>query len=674
MTRPMRLLTLAPLALLASAADLPVRQVVLYKHGVGYFERAGQLRPGENARLDFRPAEMDDVLKSLTLQDISGAKIGGVRYDSSQPLAERLADFPFQLGEQQPVSFLLDTLKGARIEVRLGPETVAGAIVGARQSPPSVQQAEREWLTLMLDSGEIRTFDLAAASAFRLADPRLQERLKEYLAAASGARSREARSVYIDSSEARQRQIVASYVIPVPVWKSSYRLIVPEGGGATLEGWAIVDNVTGEDWSNVRLSVVSGRPISFVSRLYEPRFVPRPEAQLPEERAQAPVVHQGGVVGGLAGPGASSLMAAMEKDEAKGMNERLAGARRMDAFVAGAPPPAPREMTSTVVPETEARELGELFEYSFAAPVTVRRGESAMLPFLQQKIAARKLLIYTGGGSQNPMNAVELTNDTGKTLDGGPLTVYEASAYAGEALMETVKTSDKRLVSYGIDLGTRITSQLESSSGVVREVHFRRGILQTRQAVRETRTYTIRNVDSKPKVLVIEHPVRPGFQLTGLKAAETTANAYRFEVKLGAGAEEKFPVTEERVFDSTYAIANLTPDLLTSHIQNKVLSEAARAQLQRIADQKRQIAETDAAISRGDREVSDLAADQGRLRQNIDSLNRVAGQQELVQQYARQLAAQESQLAAARDRQAGLRKKKAALESELNSLIEKTEF
>jgi hypothetical protein len=173
---------------------------------------------------------------------------------------------------------------------------------------------------------------------------------------------------------------------------------------------------------------------------------------------------------------------------------------------------------------------------------------------------------------------------------------------------------------------------------------------------------------------VIEHPVRPSFQLVDLKPAETTANAYRFEIKLAPGAVEKFPVTEERVFDSTYAVANLTPDILTTYIQNKTLTEAVRAQLQLIAGQKRQIAEADSAISRGDREISDLNSDQARLRQNIDSLNRVAGQQELVQQYARQLATQETQMAAARDRQAGLRKKKAALESELNSLIEKMEF
>jgi uncharacterized coiled-coil protein SlyX len=357
------------------------------------------------------------------------------------------------------------------------------------------------------------------------------------------------------------------------------------------------------------------------------------------------------------------------------MERRVAGQRpAMAAEMSFAAPAPAREPMSSVAPATEARELGELFEYSFATPVSVKKGESAMLPFLQQKIAARKLLIYSDPRSQNPMNAVELTNDTSKTLDGGPVTVYETSAYAGEALMETLKASDKRLISYAIDLGTRVTTQFESTSNIVREIHFRRGILTARQAAQETRTYTIRNVDQKPKVLILEHPARPNFQLVNLKPAETTASAYRFEIKLAAGAVEKFLVTEERVFDSTYAIANLTPDVLASYVQNKALSEAARLQLEKIGQQKRLIAEADGSITRTEREISDMTNDQGRLRQNIDSLNRVAGQQEQVQQYAKQLASQETQLAAARDRLAGLRKKRAALESDLNALIEKMEF
>jgi hypothetical protein len=351
----------------------------------------------------------------------------------------------------------------------------------------------------------------------------------------------------------------------------------------------------------------------------------------------------------------------------------MGGARRMmmaDAREAE----ASRDAPSTVAVTAEGRELGELFEYRFAQPVTVHKGESAMLPFLQQKIAARKLLIHSDPGAQNPMNAAELTNSSGKTLDGGPITVYDGGAYAGEALMETLKAGDKRLISYAVDLGTRITTALDSTRDAIREIHFRRGVLTTRSAIQETKTYTIRNVDQKPKTLVLEHPVRPGFKLLNQKPTETTAGAYRFEVRLAGAATEKFPLIEERVYDSSVMVANLGPDVLLSYVQNKALSETARKQLDGIAEQKRRIAEADADARRLQTEIADLTKDQERLRENIASLNRVSGQQEQVQKYARELAAQETRLAALRDQLSEARKRKAARESELNALIEKVEF
>jgi hypothetical protein len=272
------------------------------------------------------------------------------------------------------------------------------------------------------------------------------------------------------------------------------------------------------------------------------------------------------------------------------------------------------------------------------------------------------------------MNAAEITNSTGKTLDGGPLTIYDAGAYAGEALVETVKQGDKRLISYAVDLGTRITTAFDSKGEIVRELHLRRGILTSRVAAQETRTYTIKNVDAKPKTLIIEHPVRPQYTLLERKPSEKTPRAYRFEVKLAAGAEEKFPVVEERLYDQTYAVSNLTPDVIVTFTRNKNLSDAARKQLEQIAAQKRQIAEMDGDIRRTDAGVNDLVRDQERMRNNIGSLNQVSGQQQQVQTYAKQLAVQEAQIATLRDHSAEVKKKKAAAESALNALIESTDF
>jgi hypothetical protein len=653
----------------ALAADIPIHQVILYKSGVGYFERAGTLSPGESARLDFKASDMNDVLKSLTLEDRNGGKVSGLRYDSSEPLEQKLANFPFKIGGQAALSQFLDQMKGARIEIKYGAETVSGTIVSGRLVAADDKHSEREQAVLLLDSGEIRTLDLAAAGSIRFGDPKLQAQLKDYLTIVNQSRSLDRRSIYIDSSDAKERHIAASYMIPTPVWKSSYRLVFNDKTEPTLEGWAIIDNTSGEDWTNVLLSVVSGRPVSFISKLYEPKYVPRQTVELPEDRAAEPVVYQAGLGGGIRGDIAVGSGAAPPPPAA---TPAFRAAQIMGAI--NGRDAELKEPISNVAVNVASGDLGELFEYRFSTPVTVKKDESAMLPFLQQKIGSRKLLIYSESYGEHPMNAAELTNSTGKTLDGGPITVFDANSYAGEALMTTLKASDKRLISYAVDLGTRVTTQFDSSRNIVREIHVNRGMLTARLAMQETRTYTIRNVDQKPKTLIIEHAERPEYKLLNQKPAETTTNAYRFEVKLGPDSTEKFPVSEERVYDTTTAVSSLTPDVLLTYVQNKAISDTARQQLQQILDLKRQIADMDNQVRQLDGDINSLTQDQNRIRQNMMSLNQVSGQQDQVQKYARQLATQESQLATMRDHQSDLKKQRATVESSLSGMIEKLEF
>lgn len=641
-----------------SAADLPITEVTLYKHGVAHLERSGELKPGETARLDFKPDDMNDVLKSLTVTDRNGGKVNGVRYDSSDPLEKRLEDFPFRLGAGASLAAFLDQMKGARIELKLGAGDAAGVIISARvvEQSDKDRPSQREVLVLLMDLGDIRSFDLGAASAVKLADPKQQSQLAAYLVVLNQSHARDRRSVYIDAVSSGARQLIASYMTPAPVWKSSYRLMFGAAGEPTLEGWAIIDNTSGDDWNNVRLAVVSGKPVSFITKLYEPRYVQRPFAELAENQAAAPIVYQGAM-------GAVANKAVAPAPPPAQARMSMAEARAFDAV-------APSSFAATA----DTRQAGELFEYSFATPVTVKQGESAMLPFLQQKIGARKLLVYSESYGLNPRDAAELTNNTGKTLDGGPITVYDAGTYAGEALVETLPMSDKRLISYGVDLGTRVTTAFDSSQAVVREIHFQRGILTTHSALQETKTYTIKNVDAKAKTLVIEHNQRPGYTLMERKPSETTPSAYRFEVKLAASGTETFPVHEERVYDQSVSVTNLTPDVLAVYVQNKSLNETARRQLDQIAQKKREVAANDAAIRQAEADVTSLTQDQNRLRSNIESLNRVSGQQDQVQAYARQLAAAETKLAALRDTQSDLRKKKAVLDGELNSLMERIAF
>ena len=654
-----------------AAGELPVRQVILYKHGVAFFERSGDLASGESAKLDFKATDMDDVLKSLTVEEAGGGKITGVRYDSSQPLANRLADFPFKLGDRQSLAQFLDQLKGARIEVEYGNQPIKAAIVSGRvTADKDNKELSRELLVVLTDAGDLRTIDLGAVQSLRLTDPSLQLQLREYLTAVGNSRNKDQRSVYIDSADKKGRKISANYMIPMPAWKSSYRLQLPLTGEPMLEGWAIIDNTTADDWTNIKLSVVSGRPISFITKLYDPKFMVRPKAELAEDRMIAPEVYAGGVIGGImAGapppPPPAAKMRMNQRDTLQEMG--VAQSAQVQFARADA-------SQSTIAVSAEGREMGELFEYSFATPVTVKRNESAMIPFLQQKLGARKLLIYSDHNAPNPRNAAEISNSTGKTLDGGPITVYDSGAYGGEALMETLKAADKRLISYGIDLGTRITTAIGSVVSPIREVHLRKGTLTTRSSIRETVVYTIKNVDSKAKTLIIERPIRLGYTFVDTKPSESTDKSNRFEVKLAPNQSTRFPVIEESQAEESLYVSDVSPDVIAVWVQNKALTAAARQGLERIKAKQDEVASANTELESTTQQSAEIIKDQERLRQNLGSLNRVAGQEALVQKYVKDLADQENTIAQLRDKTAQLRKRKIALESELSSLIDKLEF
>ncbi len=690
-------LSLAPAisANMMDGADLPVRQVTLYKHGVAYFEREGSVPAGGEARLDFQAGDMNDVLKSLTVTDRSGNRITGIRYDSNESLDQKLSKYPFSLADQEMLSSFLDRLKGSQVELKTD-KTISGTIVSARAietGRETDQRTVKEQVTVLLDTGDLNNLDLATVSSIRLMDPKLQEQLKQYLQTLAQSRSKDKRSIYIDSAGSGVRDMQVAYISPTAVWKSSYRLVLGDST-STLEGWAIVDNTTDEDWKDVKLSVVSGRPISFISQLDTPRYGRRSVFELPEDQAAGPVVYAPGA--GLAQSEQMRVAGGVVSSSGHGYGPGQGGGMGGGTYMVNAPPPAP--MAAPQMKEQSAQEfavghyyqraspnisfvqgatgamLGELFEYNFAGPVTIKKNQSAMLPFLQDKVTGRKLLIYQENSGQHPVNAAEVTNQTGKTLDGGPITVYDGGAYAGEALFETVKDGDKRLIGYAVDFGTRVVTENGAGPSTVREIHASNGVVATRTAQEQTRIYTIKNVDPKPKTLIVEQAANDSYTVLTPKPVERTASAYRFEVKLPANGDQTLTVKQEYVSSFATIVQDVTPDMLLTVVENKALSPNGKKQLEGVLDMKRQLLQVENDLASAKAQSSDINDDQTRLRKNIDSLNRVAGQEEQVRKYSGQLAAGDVELTKLRDQTHQLTQKRDALHAELHQAIAKLDF
>ncbi len=674
-TAAVALLWLLAAPLWAAETVLPVRRVVLYKHGVGYFEREGKLDGRGDVLLEFKASEMSDVLKSLTLLGAGGA-VSGVSYEASDPLAKQLQQFAFSLPQGASLGQLLDQFKGARLAVRLGAGgELRGNILGVHRARRN-DSGEVEIVAMMLDGGEMRNVTLAEAAGIRLEDPRLQRELESYLQIVGSSQRRDSRLLRIHPGAATE--LAVGYVVEAPVWKTSYRVVLsPEKPReALLQGWAIVDNTTAEDWKGVTLALVSGLPVSFTQNLYQAHYVRRPHVGLPIEMAAGPQAHEGVLSDeekdSSASPAERALKSASADFRMREMNKRAPASPAMGGVAdAAALQRQEASYARSVEVATSARALGELFEYRIDRAVDIARNQSAMIPFLQSGVKVERVLLFTpGGAGEHPYDALLLENSTGKTLDGGAITVIEGSQYAGEALIETMKPGDSRPISFAVDLGTRISTAFESRQNEVFSVKVRRGTVLTRAKNVDVRTYTVRNTDSRPRKLVVEHPVRPQWKLAeGAKPAETTTRHYRFRMELPAKETAKLRVEEEHEISSSITLASLTPDLLATFVRNKALSPEAQKQLEQIFAVKEQIAAVQKDAAARQEELNELFRDQERLRQNINNLRSLPGQQDQVNAYAAKLTGQEKQVEAKNAALAAARSRLRQIQSQLDQLL-----
>src|SRR5438067_3001413 len=280
-----------------SETRLPVRRVVLYKNGVGYFEHSGRVRGSEDVTVDFTTAQLNDVLQSLTVLDLGKGRITGVSYNSTAPLEERLRSLHLPLGEKPTTAAFLDAIRGARIEVRSDGAAVAGRLLSVEEHQRKLKDDSTVTITeisLITDTGEMRTFELTPSTSVRVLDTDLQKDLSRYLQLLGTTRQQDSRRMTISTTGSGDRDVFVSYVSEVPVWKSTYRIVLPEKASEKpiLQGWAVVDNTVGEDWDNVQLSLVAGAPQSFVQQLSQPYYTRRPVVPLPSSMMLAPQTHE----------------------------------------------------------------------------------------------------------------------------------------------------------------------------------------------------------------------------------------------------------------------------------------------------------------------------------------------------------------------------------------------
>ena len=673
----------------AVPGKLPVRRVVLYKNGVGYFEHLGRVRGSQDVTIDFTSGQLNDVLKSLTILDLGKGRITGVSYNSEAPLGRRLGTLRLPVSDKPSVAEFLGALRGARLEVRSGAGAVIGRLLSVEKRTRTVkdQTIETDEISVVTDAGEVRTVELGPTTSVRIAERDLNQEVSRYLGLLATTREKDLRRMTISAAGAGDRQLYVSYISEVPLWKTTYRLVLPSKPGVKplLQGWAIVDNTVGEDWSDVELSLVAGAPQSFIQQLSQPYYARRPVVPLPESVQLTPQTHAAtleqkeveGVTGGVPGGQAGGIVG--------GVVGRGSGGGVGAGKAAPAPLPSHYDRLQTLGKASigealesleaaaQGQELGDLFEYKLKERVTIRKNQSALVPIIQTDIAGEKVSLWNQASSTpRPLRALWLTNSSPLTLDGGSFSVLEDETFAGEGLLEPIKPGEKRLLSYAADLGVLVDTKLESDQQRVTRVRILRGVMIHSSELRERKTYTVRNEDTTPRSVVIEHLARPEWKLAadGPKPEEISAGLYRFRLTVEPKKTATLVVREARPLETRYALGNLTDDQIALFLRERTVNPDVEQALRRIVAQKNEVAKLQMQIEQRQKEISRIFEDQQRLRENMKALKGSAEEKALTQRYTQQLADQETRLETLRREMADLEGKRQQAQAALDAMIQ----
>jgi hypothetical protein len=679
------LLGAAPLPCAAADATLPVRRVVLYKHGMGYLERRGTVSGDATVSFSFRADQMKDLLTSFYAVDLGGGTITSVRYDTAEPLARRLQEILIKVPESAALSQFLPQLKGARISAKVSGEEFTGRVLGLEPFTDSadgrvVRQGHR--LVVLTDAGALKSADLAGIAELSILDEGLRADVVRLLDLALEGRRADAKRLAVTASGKGERELRVGYLVEMPVWKCTYRLILDpqDKDKALLQGWAQAENTTGESWDNVVVSFVAGNPLSFSMDLYTPLYVPRP--QVPVPGLQNLAVNWGGApapeaLGGEQAERRGEAQYARAKAVRAPMPAAPAPAvagfapQRMDAAMAESAPEEPQLanlMESSGGAAAQGAKVGELFSYEPRDPVSIPRGQAALVPIVSKRITGKRVLVYQASFSPRPVNAWVLANDTDLTFEAGAVTFFEGSTSLGEGILgHTLAPGGQEVVPYAVDASVDVTPKVAS-----RQEPYVRGkvvdsVLQLSRVEVLASTWTLVNRGKEPATLWLHQPANPLYKLAKPeKPLKEVGGNYRFEVALAPGETKEFAVEERREVGEAVYLANEDEARLRFFAAGPYLSEKTRRFLADVGDLMAQKSALQRQIDEGQEQMRRLADEEERLRRNIGTVGyNQPKEAELRAKWTAALSAAEDRLAELRGRADDAGAKTRALEEKI---------
>ena len=623
--------------------------MTLFSSGVAYTQREGAIDSGEiTVPLTFRTSQINDILKSLVLLDEEGGALPAI-YPSQDPVERTLQSFAVNVSAFATRGDLLRQLRGVVLKIEtVGKEVFEGQIVAVEEEKQARGDGAGsvvrvEVLTLITVDGLI-SVSLDKVRLIKLLDERRDKELREALAVLAGGADDARRTVQLRFAGKKKRKVQVGYITEAPLWKISYRLVLSDDPAVKpyLQGWALVENTTDEDWEGVQLTLVSGRPVSFIQDLYRPLYLPRPTVGPDIIPIAAPQVHDAAMDFEMEAPVTDAAMLNVPT---------FMRSRGVQAKV----------MRQSVTSQAEGSSVGELFQYNITAPVALPRQQAAMIPVVSGDIGGEKISLYNADTDPKyPMNALRLVNDTTLHLKAGPITVFDGGTYAGDARLGEVPPGDTRLITYAVDLSVEGVRTEALGSGTELSLTIKRGVLTITSKNRRETLYKFTSKAAAPRTVLVEHPLWEGWALVApSEPTETTRDRYRFAVSVLPGASESLTVVQEQALGTTVALLEADTTQLTHYAsQGEVPSRLKEALAVTIA-RRRKITELESNADALDRERTQIHEEQGRIRGNLATLDKDSP---LYRRYLDELNGQENRLLELREE--GNRQRKAAREAQ----------
>ena len=502
-------------------------------------------------------------------------------------------------------------------------------------------------LNLMNNSGITRV-EITGSTNIRFADPSLQAELKTALEKIAADRMKAQRILKISFRGSGERRVRLSYIRAVPLWKTSYRIVLNEEGIPRLEGWAIVQNTGSAAWDDIQLGFVAGQPNAFTMDLSTPRYVTRENIST---AAQKPI-------GATAYERAYSKQAAPAPSMSRAYDELYM--EELDAdFYGYAESEAPYE-PAAVSSQATASSAGNFYRYEVNHPVTIEARSSAMIPIIQYSEAGKSLGVYDPAFNL-VFKGIKLENSSGAQWAAGPATVLEGRSYGGDTLLPEMIPGSEQLLTFAVHGALEVNKYTEDEARRITSLKISEGILTRVEKMKRETFYKIEGTEDE---LLIIHPKDYGWELIGTHPEfEENPSEYRFSV---TDWKEPVVITEEYTVSNQYSLIGMQINDIVFYLEWDGISARMKTMLQRITELKKDIETIKSELNTVNAQINRLTRDQGRIRENMKVLDK---ESDLFDRYSQQLESQEEEFTALYTQQENKQKKLEQAQARLSEYV-----